>query len=58
LSFGTFELFGALSGLAFVVVSALSGFIDSQQRRVDSWAATLAWVTDNRVVFANGDDLR
>ena len=41
----TFERIGALSGLAFVVLAALSGFIYPQQPRVDSAPAkTLAWV--------------
>jgi hypothetical protein len=51
----TFERLGALSGLAFVVLAVLSGFIYPQQPRVDSSpATTLAWVTDHRVALQAG----
>jgi hypothetical protein len=51
----TFERLGALSGLAFVVLAVLSGFIYPQQPRVDSSSATtLAWVTDHRVALQAG----
>jgi hypothetical protein len=51
----TFERLGALSGLAFVVLAVLSGFIYPQQPRVDSSAATtLAWVTEHRVALQWG----
>ena len=51
----TFERLGALSGLAFVVLAVLSGFIYPQQPRVDSPSATtLAWVTDHRVALQAG----
>ena len=51
----TFERLGALSGLSFVVLAVLSGFIYPQQPRVDSSAATtLAWVTDHRVALQTG----
>ena len=45
----TFERLGALSGLVFVALAVLSGFIYPQQPRVDSSpATTLAWVTDHQ----------
>ncbi|HXN61834.1 MAG TPA: DUF4386 family protein [Acidimicrobiales bacterium] len=51
----TFERLGALSGLSFVVLAVLSGFIYPQQPRVDaSPATTLAWVTDHRVALQTG----
>jgi hypothetical protein len=51
----TFERLGALSGLAFVVLAVLSGFVYPQQPRVDSSpATTLAWVTDHRVALQTG----
>ena len=51
----TFERIGALSGLAFVVLAALSGFIYPQQPRVDSGPAkTLAWVHDHHVALQAG----
>jgi hypothetical protein len=51
----TFERLGALSGLAFVVLAVLSGFIYPQQPRVDSTpATTLAWVADHRVALQAG----
>ena len=51
----TFERLGALSGLAFVVLAVLSGFIYPQQPRVDSSpATTLAWFTDHRVALQAG----
>ena len=51
----TFERLGALSGLLFVVLAVLSGFIYPQQPRVDSTAATtLSWVTDHRVALQTG----
>jgi hypothetical protein len=50
-----FERLGALSGLAFVALAVLSGFIYPQQPRVDSSpATTLAWVTDHRVALQAG----
>jgi Domain of unknown function (DUF4386) len=51
----TFERLGALSGLSFVVLAVLSGFLYPQQPRVDSTpATTLAWVTDHRVALQTG----
>jgi hypothetical protein len=51
----TFERLGAMSGIAFVVLAVLSGFIYPQQPRVDSSpATTLAWVTDHRVALQTG----
>jgi hypothetical protein len=51
----TYERLGALSGLAFVALAVLSGFIYPQQPRVDSSpATTLAWVTDHRVALQAG----
>ena len=51
----TFERIGALSGLAFVVLAALSGFIYPQQPRVDSAPAkTLAWVHDHHTALQAG----
>jgi hypothetical protein len=51
----TFERIGALSGLAFVVLAALSGFIYPQQPRVDAAPAkTLAWVHDHHVALQAG----
>ncbi len=51
----TFERLGALSGLAFVVLALLSGFIYPQQPRVDSTpATTLTWVVDHRVALQTG----
>jgi hypothetical protein len=51
----TFERIGELSGLAFVVLAVLSGFIYPQQPRVDATpAATLAWVHDHRVALQAG----
>jgi len=51
----TFERLGALSGLVFVALAVLSGFIYPQQPRVDSSpATTLAWVTDHRVALQTG----
>jgi hypothetical protein len=51
----TFERIGALSGLAFVVLAALSGFIYPQQPRVDAAPAkTLAWVHDHHVALKAG----
>jgi len=51
----TFERIGALSGLAFVVLAALSGFIYPQQPRVDSSPAkTLAWVHDHHAALQAG----
>jgi len=51
----TFERIGALSGLAFVVLAVLSGFIYPQQPRVDATpAATLAWVHDHRTALQAG----
>lgn len=51
----TFERLGAASGLAFVLLAILSGFIYPQQPRVDSSpATTLAWVTDHRVALQAG----
>jgi hypothetical protein len=51
----TFERIGALSGLVFVVLALLSGFIYPQQPRVDAApAVTLAWVHDHRVSLQAG----
>lgn len=51
----TFERIGAFSGLAFVVLAVLSGFIYPQQPRVDATpAATLAWVHDHRTALQAG----
>src|ERR1700721_2070020 len=51
----TFERLGALSGLAFVLLAVLSGFIYPQQPRVDaSPATTLAWVHDHHVALQAG----
>ena len=51
----TFERIGALSGLAFVALAALSGFIYPQQPRVDAGPAkTLAWVHDHHVALQAG----
>ena len=50
-----FERLGALSGLAFVVLAVLSGFIYPQQPRVDAGPAkTLAWVHDHRAALQAG----
>jgi hypothetical protein len=51
----TFERLGAPSGLVFVALAVLSGFIYPQQPRVDSSpATTLAWVTDHREALQTG----
>src|SRR6202161_363028 len=51
----TFERIGATSGIAFVVLAALSGFIYPQQPRVDSAPAkTLAWVHDHHTALQAG----
>ena len=51
----TFERIGALSGLAFVALAVLSGFIYPQQPRVDSGPAkTLAWVHDHHAALQAG----
>jgi hypothetical protein len=51
----TFERLGALSGIAFVLLAVLSGFIYPQQPRVDaSPATTLAWVHDHHVALQAG----
>jgi hypothetical protein len=51
----TFERIGASSGLAFVALAALSGFIYPQQPRVDSAPAkTLAWVHDHHTALQAG----
>jgi hypothetical protein len=51
----TFERVGAASGLVFVVLAVLSGFIYPQQPRVDATPAmTLAWVHDHRVALQAG----
>jgi hypothetical protein len=50
-----FERLGALSGLAFVLLAALSGFIYPQQPRVDAApAATLAWVHQHHAALQAG----
>ena len=50
-----FERLGALSGLAFVVLALLSGFIYPQQPRVDAAPAkTLAWVHDHHTALQAG----
>jgi hypothetical protein len=46
---------GAMSGLGYVVLALLGGFLYPQQPRVDaSPAATLAWVHDHRVALQAG----
>src|ERR1700733_519140 len=51
----TFERVGALSGLAFVLLAVLSGFIYPQQPRVDAGPAkTLAWVHDHHTALQAG----
>jgi hypothetical protein len=51
----TFERIGASSGLVFVALAALSGFIYPQQPRVDSAPAkTLAWVHDHHTALQAG----
>ena len=51
----TFERIGALSGLLFVVLELLAGFLYPQQPRIDSPpATTLAWVHDHRVAIQAG----
>lgn len=50
-----FERLGAASGLAFVALALLSGFIYPQQPRVDSSpATTLAWVHNHHVALQAG----
>jgi hypothetical protein len=50
-----FERLGALSGLAFVALAALSGFIYPQQPRVDATpVATLAWVHQHHAALQAG----
>ena len=50
-----FERVGAASGLVFVVLAVLSGFIYPQQPRVDATPSmTLAWVHDHRVALQAG----
>ena len=49
------ERIGALSGIAFVVLSLLAGFLYPQQPRVDSAATkTLAWVHGHRTGIQTG----
>ena len=51
----TFDRLGVMSGLAFVVLAVLSGFIYPQQPRVDAApTATLAWVHGHRVALQAG----
>ena len=51
----TFERLGVFSGLAFVVLAVLSGFIYPQQPRVDATpSATLAWVHDHHTALQAG----
>jgi len=51
----TFERLGASSGLAFVVLALLSGFIYPQQPRVDAApATTLAWVQKHHAALQAG----
>jgi hypothetical protein len=51
----TFERVGASSGLLFVALAALSGFIYPQQPRVDSTpATTLAWVHAHHTALEAG----
>jgi hypothetical protein len=51
----TFERVGALSGVGFVVLAALSGFIYPQQPRVDAGPLkTLAWVHDHHTALQAG----
>ena len=49
------ERVGAMSGLAFVVLALLGGFLYPQQPRVDATpATTLAWVHDHRIALQAG----
>ena len=51
----TFERVGAASGLTFVLLAVLSGFIYPQQPRVDATpAATLAWVHNHHAALQAG----
>jgi hypothetical protein len=51
----TYERVGALSGILFVILELLSGFLYPQQPRIDSPpAATLAWVHHHRVALQVG----
>jgi hypothetical protein len=50
-----YERVGAISGLAFVVLTLLAGFLYPQQPRVDAPpATTLAWVHDHRIALQAG----
>ena len=50
-----FERIGAISGVAFVVLAALSGFICPQQPRVDAGPLkTIAWVHDHHTALQAG----
>ncbi len=49
------ELVGAISGLVFVVLTLLAGFVYPQQPRVDAApVTTLAWVHDHRIPIQTG----
>jgi hypothetical protein len=51
----TLERVGALTGVVFVILSLLAGFLYPQQPRVDSApAVTLAWVHAHRVALQSG----
>jgi len=51
----TYQRVGALTGILFVLLELLSGFLYPQQPRIDSPAAvTLAWVHDHRVALPVG----
>jgi hypothetical protein len=51
----TYERVGALTGIVFVLLELLSGFLYPQQPRIDSSpATTLAWVHDHRVALQVG----
>jgi len=51
----TFDRMGAASGLVFVLLAVLSGFIYPQQPRVDATpTATLAWVHDHHAALQAG----
>jgi hypothetical protein len=51
----TWERFGALTGIGFVVLTLLAGFLYPQQPRVDSSpAVTLAWVHNHHTAIETG----
>jgi hypothetical protein len=50
-----YQRVGAISGLVYVVLVLLSGFLSPQQPRIDSApATTLAWVHNHRVILQVG----